>query len=101
MGTPPVILKAYGGDLQMKQIIGRCLRKKWTKSPKIYIVNDMFSFFYGHYKSRLKYFKSMGSKYILKLNETKKLYNPIGLDTYDPNIEDDVDKFLDSHKILK
>jgi superfamily II DNA or RNA helicase len=59
--TPPLIHRNSKGEWncqQMDQAVGRCLRRNWESEfcPKIYIINDMFSFFLNHYRKRKIYF---------------------------------------------
>lgn len=60
--SPPIIKMGSDGEwntLNMKQVIGRCLRQNWNIAPKIYVINDMFSFFIRHMRLRNLYFTQL------------------------------------------
>jgi len=60
--SPPIIHKDINDKWNcqlMIQLIGRCMRKNWKISPKIFVINDMFSFFVRHMKLRKIFFKDI------------------------------------------
>lgn len=60
--TPDTMSKDQNGIYNtqvLDQITGRCLRRKWEKSPEIHIVSDTFSVFLAQMKKRKIYYESI------------------------------------------
>jgi len=60
--SPPPLAKDIFENInttELDQVTGRCLRRKWEKSPNIYVINDNFSYFYKHSEGRKYYYESL------------------------------------------
>ncbi len=68
MINPPIIKKDKNNELNftsIKQMTGRCLRKKWYESPDIYVINDKYNLWFHYIKKRMDYFRTIGNVIVI------------------------------------